>query len=683
MTFKITTANLEFSDPFRWMEDDSLELPAWVQEHHEFTIAQLSSLPVREQIHQRLAEVMQTPTVRTVARIGRRHFYRERRLDQELSALYCKDDSHGTIRLLLDPNELSPDHSITLSHVYPSPDSSLIACRLSTAGNSCMSLRIIKVDSAEMVDEIPGDVNPVAHVWHTPNRVAWLPDSGGFYYTRCPNNTPANERRFNQKLYLHQVGADWRNDKLVFGESLQQEQSPYPLISADGRYLVVVVQDFSGASPRSEVYILDREEDRLASVVLNADAFVHAALHRDRLYLRTNYEAPLGKIIALKLADLAGEASEVIPEGRYPLRAWTMMCDYLFVETIEDVSSRLRVFDLDGNFLKEIELPDIGSINGLSASTGTDELLFSFSSFVRPRAEYRLDLRTLSYRLVQQDEVKFDPDKFVVEQVWFKSRDQTSIPMFLVHQHGIELAGANPTVLYGYGGFGVSLLPVFTAHVIPFLENGGVYAIVNARGGGEFGESWHRAGVRELKRHTFDDVIAAAEWLIAQGYTQSSQLGCFGWSNGGLTMNAVAVQRPDLWRAVVVGAAVTDLARFHLANGGRNWIADYGSPEDPAELEFLLRHSPYHSLPEKIAAPAILSIAPGNDDRVAPWHGYKMHAAWRAANVSDRPVLLRGEDDAGHRGGPTTSKSIDLYADIWAFFFWQLGIARSSNGETE
>jgi prolyl oligopeptidase len=669
----MTPSNLP-RDPFRWMETDSAELRAWVQEQHAFTVTQLGSLPVRAQIRRRLAEVMQTPMVRTVARVNRRHFYRARRLDQELSVLYCKDESDGTVRLLLDPNELNSEHSLTLSHVYPSPDASLIACRLSEVGNSCMSLRIIDVDSQKVMDQIPADVNPLAHAWHTKNQVSWLPDSSGFYYTRCPTNTPDHERRFNHKLYFHSVGEDWQNDKLIFGELLKREQSPYPLISADGRYLAVVLQDMSRAAPRSEVYVLDREDGRWLPVVRDIDAFVHAAFHRDRLYLRTNHEAPLGKIVSFNLSDLADEMIEVIPEGRYPLRAWTMLGDYLLVETIKDVSSRLRVFDLEGKFIKEIELPGSGSINGLNSAGGPNKLWFSFSSFVSPRAEYRLDLRTLSYTLDQQDELKFDPDRFEVEQVWFKSRDQMSVPMFLVHQKGIERNGNNPAVLYGYGGFGVSLLPSFTAHIIPFLEHGGVYAIINARGGGEFGAAWHRAGMREQKQNTFDDVIAAGEWLIEQRYTSASKLGCFGWSNGGLTMNAVAVQRPDLWRAVVAGAAVTDLARFHLAHGGRNWIADYGSPEDPDELEFLLRHSPYHLLPEKIAAPAILSIAPGNDDRVAPWHSYKLHAAWRAANVSDQPVLLRGEDQAGHRGGPTASKSIELYSDIWTFFFWQLGV---------
>jgi prolyl oligopeptidase len=229
-------------------------------------------------------------------------------------------------------------------------------------------------------------------------------------------------------------------------------------------------------------------------------------------------------------------------------------------------------------------------------------------------------------------------------------------------------------VVHGYGGFGVSLLPAFTAHVIPFLERGGIYAIVNARGGREFGEEWHRAGMRESKQKVFDDFIAAGEWLITQGYTQASRLGCFGWSNGGLLVNAVAVQRPDLWKAVIAGAPVTDMARFHTAHGGRHWVADYGSPEDSGDLDFLMQYSPYHKLPQKIDAPAILTVVPDNDDRVAPWHSYKMHAAWLAANVSNSPILLRREEHAGHRGNPAASRTIARYADIWAFFFWQLGL---------
>jgi prolyl oligopeptidase len=489
---------------------------------------------------------------------------------------------------------------------------------------------------------------------------------------------PNGERRFHHKLYFHQSGDDWRSDEMVFGESLRREQTPYPIISADGRYLAVLAQDLSGEAPRSELYLLDREHSQrgFVRVVHGLDVFIQAAFHRDNLYIRTNHEAPLGKLVAIKLPAREGfNATTLIPEGSHLLRHWMTVANHLFVETVEDVVSRLRVYDLDGEFIKEIELPGIGCIDAFSAEPESNELLFSFSSFLIPPATYRVNLDTLTYDFLDRPQIPFKPEAFAVQQVWFESPDRTRIPMFLIHRKDIERDGKNPAVVHGYGGFGVSFLPKFTAHVIPFLEHGGIYAVVNARGGGEFGEEWHQAGMRANKQNTFDDFIAAGEWLISQGYTQPSKLGCFGWSNGGLSINAVAVQRPDLWKAVVAGAPVTDMARFHLAHGGAHWIADYGSPDDPADLNTLMRYSPYHTLPETIAAPAILTIAPGNDDRVAPWHSYKMHSAWQAANVSSNAILLRGVDQAGHRGSPAASRAIDLYTDIWSFFFTQLGIS--------
>lgn len=660
------------SDPYRWMEEDTPVLRAWVLAQHEQALAQLAAVPGRESIRRRLEELLRTPATGTITRAGDRYFFLQRSSGQELAALYCQDGLHGELQLLLDPSELSSDRTITLADSHPSPDGSLIAYRLSSSGSSCMSLNVIDVDSKEVVDVIPGEVNPVAHAWHTKNRVAWLPDNSGFYYTRGPSSVTAGEARFNHKLYFHRLGADWREDVIVFGESLKREQTPYPQLSPDGHYLIALVQDLSGTSPNSQLYLLDREGLQRGFVPIGrgVEAFISSVvIHRDKLYIQTT-----GKLVAIELADIGdGEFTTVIPEGSYPLKSWIAVGKYLFVETIENVSSRLRVYGLDGKFVKQIELPGTGSINSLSAEPESSELLISFSSFLKPKAVYRLDLETLEYKLYRQHDVPFDTDAFELEQVWFESRDKTRIPMFLLHKKGMERDGRNPAVIHGYGGFGVSLLPAFTAHVIPFLEHGGIYAIVNARGGGEFGEEWHRAGMRENKQNTFDDFIAAGEWLISHRYTEASQLGCMGWSNGGLSVNAVAVQRPDLWKAIVAGAAVTDMARFHTAHGGQHWIADYGSPENPDDLEFLMKYSPYHTLPEKIEAPAILTIAPDNDDRVAPWHSYKMHAAWLASNVTQNPILLRREEQAGHRGSPAATRTIARYADIWSFFIWQLG----------
>ena len=671
----------QVSDPYRWMEEDTPALRTWVREQHESAMAQLSSLPAREGIRRRLEQLMRSSVMGSITKAGKREFFRQRFEGQELSALYCRDAAESAPRLLLDPNKLSSDRTITLADTHPSGDGSLIAYRLSTSGSSHMSLYVMDVDTKEVLpDVIPGEVNPVAHAWHTRNQVAWLPDNSGFYYTRCPGATPPEEARFHHKLYFHRLGDDWREDTLVFGESLKREETPYPQISSDGRHLVVVVQNMSGAAPGSELYLLDREDQQagFVSVIRGGDAFISGvAVHRDSLYIRTNHHAPLGTLTAIKLADIAAGKSSfttVIPEGSHPLRAWIPVRDYLFVETLENVSSRLRVYDLAGNLVKEIELPAIGSINALNAQPESDELLFSFSSFLIPKVVYRVNLETLAYTPHDQSEVPFAAEAFEIQQVWFESLDKTRIPMFLLHKKGLERDGTHAAVIHGYGGFGVSLLPAFTPQVIPFLESGGIYAVLNARGGGEFGEKWHRAGMREHKQNVFDDFIAAGEWLIAERYTQASRLGCFGWSNGGLSVNAVAVQRPDLWKAVVAGAPVTDMARFHKAHGGQHWVADYGSPDDPNDLNFLMQYSPYHTLPERIEAAAILTVAPDNDDRVAPWHSYKMHAAWLAANVSGNPILLRGEEQAGHRGSPAASKMVARYADVWAFFLWQLGL---------
>ncbi|HEX6730588.1 MAG TPA: prolyl oligopeptidase family serine peptidase [Pyrinomonadaceae bacterium] len=676
-------AGRSVNDPYRWMEEDTPALRAWVMDQHEYTMGQLSSLPTRQAIHRRLEELMRQPDIWGITKAGPRYFFRQRFEDQELSALYCQDAPHAAPRLLLDPNELSSDGTITLADTYPSRDGSLIAYRLSVSGSSGMSLYVMDVDSKHVLSGvIPGEVNPVAHAWHTKNQVAWLPDNSGFYYTRCPSDVTGREARYHHKLYFHHLVDDWRDDTMVFGESLKREQTPYPQLSSDGRYLLVVVQDVSGAVPCSHLYLLDREVPQRGFVpvvpfVQGIEAFLTAAIHRDRLYIQTNHQAPLGQLKAINLADIIAGGfapTTVIPAGSYTLGAWTAVGDYLFVETIEDVSSRLRVYDLEGKFVKQIELPGVGSINAMSAESESDELLISFSSFLIPRAVYRLRLESLEFTLYHQQELPFDPQEFEIEQVWFESPDKTRVPMFLVHKRGIRRDGKNAVVIHGYGGFGVSLMPKFAAHVIPFLERGGIYATLNARGGGEFGAKWHRAGMRENKQNVFDDFIAAGEWLIAQGYAQASKLGCFGWSNGGLSVNAVAVQRPDLWKAVVAGAPVTDMARFHLAHGGQNWVADYGSPEDANDLDFLMQYSPYHTLPPKIEAPAILTVAPDHDDRVAPWHSYKMHSAWLAANVSRSPILLRREEQAGHRGSPGVSRTIARYADIWAFFFWQLGL---------
>jgi prolyl oligopeptidase len=675
-------------DPYRWMEEDTPERRAWVRAQHEYATAQLAALPCREDLRRRLDELMRPIGAGTFAQAGERSFLLRRSADRELPALYRQDAPDVAPRLLLDPNEFSVDRSVRLADIHPSRDGSLIAYRLSRSGSSRMSLHVLDADAGQdLPDVVPDEMNPVAQAWHTRNQVVWAINDGGFYYTRCRLGASVKESRYDQKLYFHCLGEDWRDDILVFGESLAREQTPYPQLSEDGRRLLVLVQDVSGTEACSQLYLFDRQApDRgFLPIMHGIKAFLSAAMHRDVLYIKTNHQAPSGKLLAISLAEPACDdvaTTTVIPEGAHPLGAWAPVGDYLVVETIEDVSSRLRVHDLSGRLVKQIELPSVGSVKALDSPREGNAFFFSFSSFLTPRSVYRLDLETLESAIHLHSESPFESNAFQVERIRFGSRDSTQIPMFLLHKRGMARTGDAAAVVHVYGGFGVSQTPSFAAHAIPFLERGGVYAVVCARGGGELGEDWHRAGAREHKQNVFDDLIAAGEWLIAQRYAHPARLGCFGWSNGGLTVTAAAVQRPDLWKAVVAGAPVTDMARFHTAGGGRNWIAEYGSPEHPDDLDVLMRYSPYHTLPSRIEAPAILTIVPDEDDRVAPWHGYKMHAAWLAANVSENPVLLLGEARAGHRGSPAVSRAIDRYADIWAFFFERLDAARYSLQDT-
>ena len=667
-------------DPYRYLERDTPAVRAWVRAQQEDALELLCNLPGRKDLRERLDALMTHSNFTTPVQKGDLYFYRDRPAGQELSVLYVQQGLDGAPRPLIDPNKLSQDHTTTLFNIHPSSDGTLMAYRLSEAGRSLMTLHVVNVLTGEVLpDVIPAELNPVAHAWHTKNTVVWAHDNSGFHYTRRPVAVPRGEERYHQKLYFHRLGDDHVADQLVFGEALTREQSLYPQLSADGRYLMVVVQDFSGDEPFSELYILDFESQNrgFLPVIKGVKAFFHATIYKDAVYIKTHHNAPLGKIEAFQLTDLKEgvvELKTVIPEGKSPLAGWQVAKNYLFVETIENVSSRLRVFGISGEFVKEIGLPDIGTITAMNAEPEGNQLFFAFSSFVTPKAVYQLDLETHEYMLYRRHVVDFDPSLFEVRQVWYESRDKTSIPMFLVYKRGIEQNGDNPTVVYGYGGFNVSVMPSFSPHIIPFLERGGIYAVANIRGGGELGEEWHRGGMRENKQNVFDDFIGAAEWLIAEAYTNASRLGCFGWSNGGLLVNTVAVQRPDLWKAVAAGAPVTDMARFHRSEGGRHCIADYGDPDNPGDLDFLLKYSPYHNLPKEIDAPAILMLVSDGDDRVAPWHGYKMLAAWQAANVSDRPILLRGEDKSGHKGGASASKTVARYTDMWAFLFWQLNV---------
>lgn len=664
-------------DPYRWLEKNTSEVEAWASTQHENTVEHLAALSVRKSIQLRLKQLIDIEFFSTPVPRGDFYFYRERLTKQALPVLYVEQSLNGHRHILIDQNKLSDDHSTVIGDSYLSNDGSLLAYRLSKQGCSQMSLQVMNVHTGETLkDVIPSELNPVAHSWPSQNEIAWLHDNSGFYYSRSPLFVPQNEKRYHQKLYFHRLGDHYSHDLLVFGERLNKEQIPCPQLSNNDQYLLVVVLNLSNDTPVSEIYLCDlaNQNQKFIPVITEIKALFNVKIHRNKLYVATNHHAPFWHLLSLELTDIAKgmiKFETVIAQGQHLMGQWAVVGDYIFVETIENVSSRLKLYDLSGLFIKQINLPDIGCIETINAEREGKQLFFSFSScLISPRV-YCFELKTLECRVYRQSDSPFDASLFEIKQCWYESTDKSKIPMFLIHRKGIERKGNNPTVIHGYGGFNLNIMPSFNAHIIPFLEQGGLYVIVNIRGGGEFGEAWHQAGMRINKQNVFDDFIAAGEWLIKLGYTRCQRLGCFGWSNGGLLVNVVAEQRPDLWQAVVSGAAVTDMVRFHLSDSGRHWIADYGSPEELNDLNFLLEYSPYHNMPKTIDAPAILFIVPDKDDRVACWHGYKMFAQWQAANSSDNPILLRGEKNSGHKGGISVESTITRFTDIWTFFFWR------------
>jgi prolyl oligopeptidase len=671
---------LRVRDPYRWMEEGGPELERWVAAQHRHTAARLASWPAQEQLRSRFQALLDLGSVRTPIVRGDRYFYCRRRKGNQLAVLCVRTGLRGAERVLLDPHRLRDDDSLGLAGVYVSPDGKLAVCKLVQRATSRAFLRVLDLDSGRLLgDTIPADLYPLARTRPGVSAALWEPDGAGFYYTRIPEATPVHERRYHQKVYFHRIGDRWSDDELVFGEGLKKEQTPYPRLSPDGRYLIVEVLDLSGDTARTEVFVRDRRSPDLGfrALVTGHEALFECRVHRGVLYLKTNLDAPHGRIVTVALASPDGDRPamlDVVPEGKEVLRSWALVGDRMFVEGVRNVSSRLHAYDLEGCPIQELALPGIGSLGGLRGEPEGSELFFSFSSFLSPEVIYRVRLDELGPERWIGAETRFDASRFELNQVWFESSDRTRVPMFIVGAKGAERNSENPVVVQAYGGFNESKLPCFDPSIIPFLESGGVYALVNVRGGGELGEDWHRAGVRAEKQNAFDDFIAAAQWLIEAGYTNPARLGCYGWSNGGLLVNAVAQQRPDLWRAVVAGAPVADMARFHTGAGGRNWIADYGSPDDPEDARALLRYSPYHNMPESIAAPAVLIWVPREDDRVAPWHGYKMLAQWQYANVGPHPALLCAEADSGHRGAVAAGRTSSRYTDIWTFFFTELGV---------
>ncbi len=664
----------EVADPYRWLEQDVREAPAvreWVEAQNKVTFAYLESIPEREPIRRRLTELRDYARYGAPFKAGGRYFFLKNDGLQNQYVLYTQDSLADEPRVLIDPNGWSEDGTVSLTGTAVSDDGRYLAYGVADGGSDWRTWRVMEVDSGKVLDD---EVR-----WVKFSTATWTPDSRGFFYGRfAPPQEGAEFQSLNlgMQLYYHRVGTSQSDDVLVYQRPDQPEWGFATDVSEDGRYLVITV--WKGTDSRYRILYRDLAEPYAMPVDL-IDNFDHEYVFVGNdgpvFYFQTNLGAPRRRVVAIDTRQPSPERwREVVPESDDTLTSVSLVGNLLVGSYLRDARTAVKIFALDGTPVREVELPGIGSASGFDGRRTDTETFYLFSSFTTPPSTYRYDLITGESRLLERGKVDFDPTAYEVRQVFYDSKDGTRVPMFLAHRKGIRLDGSNPTLLYGYGGFDIPMTPSFSVNRLAWMEMGGVFAMANLRGGGEYGEPWHKAGTKLQKQNVFDDFIAAAEWLIANRYTSRDRLAIQGRSNGGLLVGAAMTQRPDLFGAALPGVGVMDMLRFHKFTAGRFWVDDYGSSDDPDEFRALHAYSPYHNLEKGTAYPATLVTTADTDDRVVPGHSFKFAAALQWAHAGEAPVLIRIETRAGHGAGTPTSKLIEQAADEWAFLVKTLGV---------
>jgi prolyl oligopeptidase len=668
---------VKVADPYRWLENaDDPETVAWVDQQNTLTRSLLDR-PEREAIKKRLTELFDYPRLSVPTRRGDRYFYSRNSGLQNQSVLFVREGK-GPERVLLDPNTLSADGTVALHSAMTTRDGSLLAYSLSRGGSDREEIYV--------KDVATGQDRPDKLLWAKFTSLTWTPDKTGLYYQRfpVPGTVPPGDENYFGKVYFHRLGDPQGKDALVL-EHPDKDVTLGTDITRDGRFLVLTA--FKGATNKTEVFVLDRQLGERTPRLLGftrgfADAWGFVGEDGGRFFFQTDKDAPLNRVVAVPAGQMAAQPIEIVPPGTDKLAFTTLVAHRLVLGRLKNASDRLYVHDLDGRLEKEIVLPTLGSIGGISGEADDDEMFLGFTSFTFPLTPYRYSFKDGALEEFEKVKSTVDSAAYQVEQVWAPSKDGTKISMFLVHKRGLPRDGQRPTLLSGYGGFNVDMTPSYSSARFVWLERGGLLAIPNLRGGGEYGESWHQAGMLEKKQNVFDDFMACAEWLIESGYTRREKLAVQGASNGGLLVGAVLVQRPDLVGAVVCQVPVADMLRYHLFTVGRYWIPEYGSAENPAQFPFLYRYSPYHNVKDGTAYPATLVTTADTDDRVAPGLAKKFAARLQDATDGEKPVLIRVETRAGHGAGKPVSKQIDEQADIYTFLFWQLGTTAEGTAAT-
>jgi len=664
---------IEVKDPYRWLENsDSEETQAWIAAQNKVTFTYLSQIPVRETIRQRLTELWNYEKFGVPFKRGERYFYFKNNGLQNQSVLYTLKSLDDEPKELFDPNLLSEDGTVALSGLSISDDGTLMAYGLSTGGSDWIEYRVRDVATKEDKKD---------HLkWIKFSGASWTKDNRGFFYSRYdePNEkTQLEEVNYYQKLYYHRLGTSQAEDILIYHRPDQKEWGFDGSVTEDGRYLIISV--WRGTDPKNLIFYKDLSvpQAEVIELISEFEANYNFIDHDDSLFwIKTDLNAPRGRAIAIDINNPAKENwQEIIPEAEETLEGIGVLNNQFVADYLKDARSLVKIFALDGQFVREIELPGIGSVSGFDGKRYDTETFYVFTSFTTPSTIYRYDMVTGKSTIFRQPEVNFNPDDYETKQIFYYSKDGTKIPMFITHKKGLKLDSNNPTCLYGYGGFNASLTPTFSISNLVWMEMGGVYAVPNLRGGGEYGEEWHQAGMKANKQNVFDDFIAAAEWLIANNYTSSSKLAIAGGSNGGLLVSACMSQRPELFAAALPAVGVMDMLRFHKFTIGWAWCSEYGNPDNEEDFKILYAYSPLHNLKPGTKYPATMITTADRDDRVVPAHSFKFAAALQEAHAGDNPVLIRIDTKAGHGAGKPTLKIIEEVADKWAFLVATLNIA--------
>lgn len=657
----------QVADPYRWLEDDvreSKEVADWVAAENEVTQEFLRQIPQRQGIEDRLTQLWNYEKIGVPFRDGDRLFVSKNDGLQNQDVLYTMNSLDDPLEMLIDPNTWAKDGTVALAGIAVSDDGKYIAYGIAEAGSDWRTWRVMDIDTKKVLDD---EIQ-----WVKFSGATWSKDGSGFYYGRYDKPEEGAEFQslnLNQKVYFHRLGTPQSDDQLIYERPDHPEWGFGIDVTEDGRFLLLTV--WKGTDDKYMVIYKDLHAENAEPVELIKEfkfGYTLAGNQDSLLYFKTDDQAPRGRVIGINLDDAARTNwIEVIPEADETLVGAGLVGGKFIADYLKDAKTQIKIFSIDGTFEEEVELPGIGTASGFQGKQDATETFYSFTSFATPRSIYRYDLSTGESTLWKSASVDFDPQEYVVSQEFYTSKDGTRVPMFLAHKKGLQLDGSNPTLLYAYGGFNISLTPSFSISRLAWMEMGGVFAMPNLRGGGEYGEAWHEQGKREKKQNVFDDFIAAAEWLISEKYTSTNRLAIQGGSNGGLLVGACLTQRPDLYGACLPAVGVMDMLRFHQFTAGRFWVDEYGSADEAELFPVLLKYSPYHNVKEGTEYPATMVTTADTDDRVVPGHSFKFVAALQHAQQGDEPILIRIETRAGHGAGKPTSKIIEEVADQWAF----------------